>query len=435
VDAQRTAPVFLSYSRRDFYFAESLAHELRQRGVAVWLDVNDLAPGGDWLEQIVTALDAAPCLVLVASPDSADSPNVATEWLRALGRGTRVVIARWRGDELPVRLSGHETVDFRGRFRPAVDELAALLGAPAAAPKELARRPRVPPWIAVLAAELGFVSLAPFVLANYDESSSLAAEIVTVVAFWALFFWLFVVAFVRRRMSMLRLALTFGYVVAAVGYVLLQLYASAPAFYGDATMRTARAVPWLPAAALAAGVAGLATVLLVRPRDLLRWTPTGHAWDVYRPRLPRPAAPDAPLRFRLVHDEADAPAVERLRTELARSGAVESPGGPATPVLLLTNRTRPDWLAGEAGLRTDDLLTVVGTAVGTLPSLDWLWKRQVTDFRRWTSEPPTHALVPEAFARRRLPPAVRRAQLVLCAFGALARSSAAGRRPTRSSRA
>ncbi len=63
--------------------------------------MNDLAPGSDWREQIAAALDAAPCLVLVASRDSGESPNVATEWLRALERGTRIVVARWRGTSCP----------------------------------------------------------------------------------------------------------------------------------------------------------------------------------------------------------------------------------------------------------------------------------------------------------------------------------------------
>ena len=158
----------------------------------------------------------------------------------------------------------------------------------------------------------------------------------------------------------------------------------------------------------------------MRARDLLRWTPTGHAWDVYRPRLPHPAAPETPLRFRLVHDDADAPTAEQLRGELIAGGGAEADDRRGTPVVLLTNRSRPDWLERQADLRDDELLTIVGTAVRTLPSLDWLWKRQVVDFRRWTAKPPRHTLVPEAFARRRPPPAVRNAHRVLCAFGALA---------------
>ncbi len=316
-----------------------------------------------------------------------------------------------------MRLSGLEAVDFRGRFRPALDELAARLEAHAAPAAR--RRLPVPPWIAVLAAALGFVSLVPFVLADYG-GSSLAYAIVATAGVWAVFFWLFPLAFARRRMSMLRLALTFAYVAAALAYLLLQLYASAPDLYGGATVRTARAVPWLPAAALAAALAGLATVLVVRPADLLRWTPTGGAWDVYRPQLTATAAAGhrTPAAFRLVHDDADAAAAERLRSDLLRSGATE--GDAATPVLLLTNRTRPDWLDDRAELREGELRTVVATGVRVLPSLEWLWRRQVTDFRRWTPERATRPLVPEAFARLRPPPAVRTAHRVLCAFGALA---------------
>ena len=273
----------------------------------------------------------------------------------------------------------------------------------------------------MLAVELVFVSLVPFVLADYTRSSSLAYEILATVAVWAVFFWLFALAFVRRRMSMLRLALTFAYVAAALGYLLLQLYASAPDFYGGSTVRTAHAVPWLPATALAGALVGLVTVVLIRPADLLRWTPTGTAWDVYRPQLTAATAePAAPPSFRLVHDEADAPAAEQLRRDLIDAGATERADGEATAVLLLTNRTRPEWLDAQSQLREGELLTVVVTGVRVLPSLDWLWRRQVTDFRRWTRERSTRALVPEAFARLRPPRAVRTAHRVLCAFGALA---------------
>jgi hypothetical protein len=42
------APLFISYSRKDYYFAESLAFHLLKRGVPAWLDVKDLSPGGFW---------------------------------------------------------------------------------------------------------------------------------------------------------------------------------------------------------------------------------------------------------------------------------------------------------------------------------------------------------------------------------------------------
>ena len=43
-------PVFISYSRKGFYFAESLAFHLQHSSVLVWLDAKDLEPGADWDE-------------------------------------------------------------------------------------------------------------------------------------------------------------------------------------------------------------------------------------------------------------------------------------------------------------------------------------------------------------------------------------------------
>ena len=39
------SPVFLSYSRRDYYFAESLALHLLKEGIPAWLDVKNLGAG------------------------------------------------------------------------------------------------------------------------------------------------------------------------------------------------------------------------------------------------------------------------------------------------------------------------------------------------------------------------------------------------------
>ena len=62
--------VFISYSRKDYYFAESLTFALIQRDVAAWLDVKDLRPGVDWEQRLESAIDTASRLVVVVSPDS-----------------------------------------------------------------------------------------------------------------------------------------------------------------------------------------------------------------------------------------------------------------------------------------------------------------------------------------------------------------------------
>ena len=63
-------PFFISYSRKDYYFAESLAVALIQQGVTVWLDVKDLEPGALREHGLEGALDRASGVVLVVSPES-----------------------------------------------------------------------------------------------------------------------------------------------------------------------------------------------------------------------------------------------------------------------------------------------------------------------------------------------------------------------------
>jgi hypothetical protein len=51
--------IFVSYSRKDFYFAESLVSHLELRGVRVWFDARNLQPGEFWDREIDAAIDSA----------------------------------------------------------------------------------------------------------------------------------------------------------------------------------------------------------------------------------------------------------------------------------------------------------------------------------------------------------------------------------------
>jgi hypothetical protein len=126
-------PFFISYSRRDYYFAESLALHLMRRGVPVWFDVKDIDPGGLWEQDLDAALDRASAVVLVVSPDSMKTGNVRKEWLRARERGKRIVIACFRRAELPPELADCEAVDFRASFTSSLDDLVSRLSRPSSA--------------------------------------------------------------------------------------------------------------------------------------------------------------------------------------------------------------------------------------------------------------------------------------------------------------
>ena len=52
IPAMIEGSVFISYSRQELYFAESLAVSLQEKGVSVWFDIQQLKPGFDWKEGI-----------------------------------------------------------------------------------------------------------------------------------------------------------------------------------------------------------------------------------------------------------------------------------------------------------------------------------------------------------------------------------------------
>ena len=74
---------FIAYSRKDFYFAESLFYALQSKGIDAWLDVWKITPGDDWDGSISSAIQSAQGMILVATKDSLRSPYVRGEVSRA----------------------------------------------------------------------------------------------------------------------------------------------------------------------------------------------------------------------------------------------------------------------------------------------------------------------------------------------------------------
>jgi hypothetical protein len=119
--------IFLSYSRAQFYFAESLAHALAARDVVVWFDSQQLTTGEDWAAEIMRGLQASPVLVLVGSEQALASAAVRQEWTTALSQGKKVVVAMFEYVELPTELAASVVVDFRRSFGAALARLESVL--------------------------------------------------------------------------------------------------------------------------------------------------------------------------------------------------------------------------------------------------------------------------------------------------------------------
>jgi hypothetical protein len=150
----RKFDVFLSYSRRQFYFAESLMLRLERKSVSVWFDTSRIQAGDDWKESIDQGLSTCTSLVLVASRDALASKNVDLEWRTALKNDKKIYVVFFEVVQLPPELSRAAVaiIDMRTGFEPRARKLAELLANPGSghrdrAPAKSLRRfsPRQPP--------------------------------------------------------------------------------------------------------------------------------------------------------------------------------------------------------------------------------------------------------------------------------------------------
>ena len=90
------AKVFISYSRKDLSFAQSLVEALTERGFDAFLDKTDIAPGEPWKERLGGLIAAADTVVFAISPDSVASTVCAWELDESgrLGKRLIPVVAR-----------------------------------------------------------------------------------------------------------------------------------------------------------------------------------------------------------------------------------------------------------------------------------------------------------------------------------------------------
>ncbi|MGZ5432695.1 MAG: toll/interleukin-1 receptor domain-containing protein [Thermoanaerobaculia bacterium] len=94
----RRPVVFISHSHADKAFVRSLARQLRDRGIDVWLDEAELRVGDSLLDQLGESLDRVDFLLVVLSPASVKSSWVKEELKVALSRQ----IQKRRVDVIPL---------------------------------------------------------------------------------------------------------------------------------------------------------------------------------------------------------------------------------------------------------------------------------------------------------------------------------------------
>ena len=96
--------IFVSYSRKQMYFAEAVSLHLQQAGFEVWFDLQKLGPGVDWAPTLKDGYSNCEKLVLIASKAAIASRYVQVEWETALQNGREVIVILTEAVTLPESL-------------------------------------------------------------------------------------------------------------------------------------------------------------------------------------------------------------------------------------------------------------------------------------------------------------------------------------------
>lgn len=440
--------IFISYSRKDFYFAESLSAAFEAEGHATWLDAKNLEPGHQWKEHLEAGLQASRALVLVATKASLSSAAVEYEYLRALAQEKPVIVALWQRIALPPKLSECHVVDCRGSFQESVGRLLACVesrdGSPATASGSALWRPKLPRDVLLFLFCLAGPAIFFLLVSNY-LTVDLSLEdrrlhpyvqyfgMVLLVIFWL---WFFAVSFLRRSMGMTRLAIALSvlslvYLEPVLRYLLAPIAGACGSLSAidDLTCQ-------IPAIPIVLGLLPFAAVVYLasgRSEDLLRWTPTGKAWPQYRRRSRADLGQEMALirssnesqhAFTILADPCDSNCVAQLKTMLSNMGLNEALATESSALnyLLITSNT-PLSTIRKVLTGTPGLVPVVCSPINVPDELDPLWRLQWFDLRGLENRSLIGGRllgsVPEALSNIKLPISVFLAHQAICSITSL----------------
>ncbi len=106
-ESDRTARIFISYSRKDMQFADKLDEALKGRGFETLIDREEIYAFEDWWKRIEELIARADTVVFVLSPDSVSSDVALNEVIKAASLNKRfapIVYRRVNDDAIPEAL-------------------------------------------------------------------------------------------------------------------------------------------------------------------------------------------------------------------------------------------------------------------------------------------------------------------------------------------
>jgi streptogramin lyase len=422
--------VFISYSRKQFYFAESLVYYLdkygEEYGVRPWLDVQRLEPGTSWQHALEEGLDSCSGLVLIASRAALSSDYVRTEWQRALAANKPIYVALFEAVRLPPELQNASIIDCRKNFVVSVGKLMGLICTGKSHRDRLpkgnllrlpTRLPSVLWWImGVLWSQVLAFLLLTIMLVQNVASVTFArpAGIPSTIAFgiaWVViagYVYYFTVGFTfRRRIGLTGLRIWVLVFTLVLNFLLwglliddgLETVAASlgvsltlmPRDFSLFSQLLSIAIFWFFLLASVIGFSIFVTCLIVISQDLVRWLATGTVSGklrvTLRPSMRRNIGQENSSErvvktCRLHYDPVDEPLVAEIRSVLGKNRRLRlgSDEQADIHIAILSNKTSQPWL-NQLVRSLPNLICMVATSI-RLPSDETVVRQtQWVDYR------------------------------------------------------
>lgn len=124
-------PIFISHSSRDREAADRLVKDLERRGIPCWISSRDIGPGDDYQGAIVTALEAAPAMLLLFSMNANNSREIPRELSLASTRRKPMIPVRLEdivpSGALEYQLTNAQFIDLFQNYNEAMERLCLAL--------------------------------------------------------------------------------------------------------------------------------------------------------------------------------------------------------------------------------------------------------------------------------------------------------------------
>lgn len=119
---------FLSYSRSDEVIALRFANDIIAAGIAVWVDQYDIRPSEHWDRAVEAAVQRCTGLIVLLSPRSSASPNVADEVSVAIERGKAIIPILVEKCTVPLRMTRMQFIDATSDYQRALQRCLDEMG-------------------------------------------------------------------------------------------------------------------------------------------------------------------------------------------------------------------------------------------------------------------------------------------------------------------